>query len=329
MIRPASHLHLIRGFRRERFCAGVCAMVVGALVLGCTTRAMAQRAVAPEPSTAQTPQESSQPAEKGTPPAELPHLPSAGAAPKWQQPSMDDGTPAAEEKAFADGPQSCLPPRRRMLDLLRPEQQVPDPRVQQNWLAHPFSAGLFIGSLHSSTLMVDWVNQSTGYVGGVRVGYDFDEYLGLEFRHAFGSCRLVDSDRAIAAAASQGLSETAQARFSDRQLYEITFLWYPIGGGRWQPYIMAGIGIAEVQFLDLLGNDYSASVPSVPVGIGVKYHCTDRVVLRLEGTDDLVFTRGAGMVDTLHDLSILAGIEFRFGGSRRSYWPWVPAGSVW
>ena len=179
--------------------------------------------------------------------------------------------------------------------------------------------------------MVNWLEQRAGYLGGVRFGYDFDEYLGMEFRHAFGSCRLVDSDRAWAAAevVSPGSSEFAQARFSDRQLYEISFLWYPWGGGRWQPFITGGIGIAEVQFQDILGDNYAASVPSIPIGVGVKYHCTDRVVLRAECTDDFVFTRGSGMVDTIHDFSVLLGIEFRFGGSRRGYWPWVPASSAW
>jgi hypothetical protein len=116
----------------------------------------------------------------------------------------------------------------------------------------------------------------------------------------------------------------AQTRYSDRQAYELTFLWYILGGGRWQPFITSGIGITTVQFQDLLGRSYAPSSPSIPIGLGVKYHCTDRLVGRLDLTDDIIFTRGAGMSGTLHDFSLTVGIEFRFGGPRRSYWPWNP-----
>lgn len=329
MIRRSRHLRLIRGTGCGGFCAGVWALAVAFAVWNCGTHAAAQKGVAPEPRLEAKPKAADRPADAETPPSEPSSPPSAGTAPKWEQPSaVDHASPPAEE----DTCPGDLPPsehRRRVFDFLRrsiPEQRIPDPRVEQNWLAHPFSVGLFLGTLQGSTLMVDWVEQRNGYLGGIRAGYDFDEYLGLEFRHAFGSCRIVDSERAIVAA---GAGHLMQARYSDRQLYEITFLWYPVGGGRWQPYVIGGIGIAEVQFADIFGNSYAASVPSIPVGVGMKYHCTDRVVLRLECADDMVFTRGSGMVDTIHDFSILAGIEFRFGGSRRSYWPWSPAGSLW
>lgn len=214
------------------------------------------------------------------------------------------------------------------------ESQMPDPRARELWQYRPISVGLFMGVLEGSTLVDDWVSQQSGILGGIRLGWDLDGYWGLEGRIAFGSCRLSDSlrERTARAAADVGLPandtrrlEFAHDRYSNRSLYDVTLLWYPWGGGRWRPYILTGIGLAQFEYEDLLSNRYSGALIDMPIGIGLKYLVTDRVALRVEATDDILFNGSTG-INTLHDISVTGSLELRFGGAQKNYWPWNPGG---
>ncbi len=65
----------------------------------------------------------------------------------------------------------------------------------------------------------------------------------------------------------------------------------------------------------------------MPLAVGVKYHGSNALALRLEVADNMAF--GAHGIDTLHQLSVVGGVELRFGGSRKAYWPWNPARNYW
>jgi hypothetical protein len=65
----------------------------------------------------------------------------------------------------------------------------------------------------------------------------------------------------------------------------------------------------------------------MPFGVGLKYHWTDWMALRFEVADNVAF--GSQGIGTLHHISIIGAAELRFGGSRRSYWPWVPGRRAW
>jgi len=201
------------------------------------------------------------------------------------------------------------------------------PPQEQRWLAHPWSVGLFAGWLNGSTLIDDWTNQGNGMLAGLRLGCDIDDYWGVELRYAFGSCSISDSDRAVAASGIADYALVSTGRSADYSLLDATFLVYPWGEHRWRPYVMMGIGMAEVHFADIL-QAHSASVAGVPLAVGVKYRCSDRWALRLEACDDLIFSGQSGF-NNLNDFSVTGGLEFRFGGSHRSYWPWNPSHSYW
>ena len=70
------------------------------------------------------------------------------------------------------------------------------------------------------------------------------------------------------------------------------------------------------------------TVPEIPLGLGIKFHMSQGAALRLEFNDTFIFSGGSGF-NSVQDLSITGGLEFRFGGGRRSYWPWNPAPSSW
>lgn len=105
--------------------------------------------------------------------------------------------------------------------------------------------------------------------------------------------------------------------------WDVDLLYYPWGDYRWRPYFLIGIGTSQVHYMDLFYYYYDHSLLTVPIALGVKYRWNDRIALRLELNDTIVFSdHGA---DTLDCLSLTFGVEMRFGGTQKSYWPWNPS----
>ena len=88
---------------------------------------------------------------------------------------------------------------------------------------------------------------------------------------------------------------------------------------------MAGLGTTQVRYLDehrSYGNTFS-----MPLAVGVKYRWNDCIALRLEFGDDIAFPVHPDNV--MHSLSLTTGLEVRFGGTRKAYWPWNPGLFSW
>ena len=62
---------------------------------------------------------------------------------------------------------------------------------------------------------------------------------------------------------------------------------------------------------------------AMPIGIGLKYRLHDWLTLRADVTDNLAF--GSSGLATMNNFSFTTGMEFRFGGYHKNYWPWAPA----
>lgn len=203
------------------------------------------------------------------------------------------------------------------------------PLLGRQWRFCPFSFSAFMGGVSGSPLIDDWVEQGSGYLGGYRLGWDWNCYWGCEMRLGFGWLDLTDSQRAIAAQeqADPDLGLSADdPRDSDLALWDLSLLCYPWGDGTWRPYLMAGIGVAWIDFVDRLSVLRSESVFEVPLGAGVKYRWCEWLALRFDVTDNIAFGR---QFDTVHDLSFTGGLEIRFGGPRIAYWPWNPGRHYW
>lgn len=202
-------------------------------------------------------------------------------------------------------------------------------RMRQQWRFRPFSFSAFMGAVSGSPLIDDWVAQGSGYLGGYRLGWDWSVYWGCEMRLGFGWLDLADSQRAIDAQERSNepyLQHFDESRDSDLVVWDLDLLWYPWGDVRWRPYLMAGIGVAWVDFIDRLAVLRSDSAFELPLGAGVKYRWYDWLFLRFDVTDNIIFGRH---FDTVHDLSFTGGLEIRFGGPRTSYWPWNPGRYYW
>lgn len=213
------------------------------------------------------------------------------------------------------------------------------PLVRESWLYRPMSAGWFMGTMIGSPLIDDWVGQSEGFFGGYRFGWDFDHYWGCEARFGFGSIELYDSQRAIDAQiradddAGVPTDSPYRNRYDSRRdgdvlVFDINLVYYPWGDTNWRPYASIGLGMAGVEFDDRLDQRWDKSVFAMPFALGVKYRWDEYVALRFEVTDNLMFSDGSAL-KTLNNVSIVGGLEVRFGGTRKAYWPWVPGRYYW
>ncbi len=187
------------------------------------------------------------------------------------------------------------------------------PLTVTSWLNRPFSVGWFAGGTNGPPL-VPGVNQRGGFFGGYRVGWDYDYYWGLEARIAGSELCLAEPE-----IGRQGV--TAGYFVMDANL-----LYYPWGDSTWRPYVSLGMGLANVGFFDNQDHHYNQTLFGLPIGFGLKYYWTPWFVFRGDLTDNLAF---GGGISPLTNVSLTGGIEIRFGGVRRSYWPWNAGRTIW
>lgn len=207
----------------------------------------------------------------------------------------------------------------------------------ESWRFRPFSAGWFTGALEGGSLIDDWVGGRHGFFAGYRLGWDYDPYWGCETRFSFGNVALCDSQRARDAQQladdGQGLAEDDpfRNRFERRRdatvgFWDIDLLYYPWGDAAWRPYLMLGLGTARTEFTDRLSTRYRQTAFAMPLALGLKYRSSSSTAVRLELADNIAF---GGRFRGVHYVSLTAGMEIRFGGSRVAYWPWNPSRHYW
>lgn len=210
---------------------------------------------------------------------------------------------------------------------------------RDSWLYRPLSFEWMLGECWGGSLIDNWVEQRRGMFGALRIGWDVNAYWGWKMRFALAETTLVDSMLAIEAQQARdraaGLSETDAYyyRFSYRReadffFWDIDFVYYPLGDTRLRPYLALGLGTVNITFMDRLDYHYSELVLGMPVAVGLKYRCSDWLAVLCEATDNVAFSGGKG-INTLHQFSLVGGMELRFGGARRTYWPWNPSRTSW
>jgi hypothetical protein len=188
-----------------------------------------------------------------------------------------------------------------------------EPLTAGSWLNRPYYVGGFIGGLGGDTLIPGEINANGAFFWGGNIGWDYDPYWGLEMRLAFSN---------------QGLNYFENPAFdnayNELTLWDTSFIYYPWGDARWRPYIKLGFGFADFDFTTVDGLRHSDMVYEMPFGIGLKYRVNQYWVWRFDVTDNLIFGGNAGL-ETQNQFSLAAGLEWRFGGRRQSYWPWNPS----
>ncbi|NMC21185.1 MAG: hypothetical protein GYA33_12295 [Thermogutta sp.] len=242
------------------------------------------------------------------------------------RPPADSGDDP-DYQAVVEGPPPGL--LRRWLKRRAPPQDSPE--FWRSWLEEPVSGGMAVGYFQGSALIDDWVDEDAGLIGTGRLGWDFAPNLGLETRLSFGSVELSDSFAAVTArsaaddAAGLSVTDPLRRQFTDRNAtafqWDVSLLYYPTDYHPARFYLLWGAGLTRMDFTDRFGESYEGTYFTMPVGFGIKFRRLTDPVFRLEFTDNIVFP---SRFNVTHHLALTAGLEFRWGGPRRRYWPWNP-----
>jgi hypothetical protein len=188
------------------------------------------------------------------------------------------------------------------------------PLVHSSWLNRPYHVDWFFGPLLSDNPVEGRLTQSNDMFGGLRAGWDFDYYWGIEWRFGWA-----DPDIFVDGS-SDGLT-------GDYFVSDIDFVYYPWGDTKVRPYFQAGLGVTR---LDAVHEDLTpqqATLLGMPFGVGVQFTQTPWLAWRLEIIDNLAF--GGDGIDTMNNFAFTGGMEVRLGARPNSYWPWRSSRTIW
>jgi len=192
---------------------------------------------------------------------------------------------------------------------------IGQPLIGTSWRNRPLYFGTCLGGVLMDDIVRNRIYQNDTTFVGARLGYDFDHFWGLEGRWAFARPDLANG------------SGTPFFPASRDNFADVSLLYYPLGDARWRPYLLAGIGFTTFRFNNDLGQRISEAVVDVPLGFGLKYFYGPWFTLRFDFTDNLAL--GNARISGMHNVSLMAGAEFRFGGRRPSYFPWHNNTTYW
>jgi len=189
------------------------------------------------------------------------------------------------------------------------------PMEGTSWLNRPYHVDWFLGPLLGDDLITNRVSQDNVLFGGLRLGWDFDYFWGIEWRLGWADPH---------ASYSEPLVEPVDVSYV---VSDVDLLYYPWGDAKVRPFLLWGLGVTQLDFRDDLGRNRHATLATMPFGAGVQFHQWPWLVWRLEVVDNLAF--GADEVSTMNNVALTAGMELRLGARPASYWPWRSSRSIW
>jgi hypothetical protein len=188
------------------------------------------------------------------------------------------------------------------------------PLVYSSWLNRPFHVDWFLGPLLSDDPVKDRVTQSNEIFGGLRAGWDFDYYWGLEWRFGWADPQIFN----------EGSTDAIRGQYF---VSDFNAIYYPWGDTRVRPYFQLGLGITQIASANEDSTGHEVTLMGMPFGVGLQFSQTPWLAWRLEIVDNLAF--GADDVDTMHNVAFTAGMEWRLGARPNSYWPWRSSRKIW
>jgi hypothetical protein len=190
------------------------------------------------------------------------------------------------------------------------------PLQSESWLNKPLGVSYFAGGMWLDDPLHGVVGGNAGFMYGGRFSWDFNPSFGVETRLGGANVGIVDRINGTDLA-------PAGIFYAD-----IDWLWYFTGDTRWRPFALIGTGFFDIDYTDAQPVRHHSTVLQLPIGFGVKYRHSSRIAIRVDLIDNIGFA--SGPQDTMHNWSLTAGLEARFGGGRkRSYWPWNPSREWW
>jgi hypothetical protein len=183
-------------------------------------------------------------------------------------------------------------------------------------LNRPFHVDWFLGPLLGDELVSNLVSQENVIFKGLRLGWDFDYYWGIEWRLGWA-----DPKADFTMTEESGFGKLTYV------VSDIDVIYYPWGDSKFRPYFLSGLGAAQLNFSDENGINYNAALATIPFGGGVQFRQASWLMWRFEVLDNMSF--GNDSIATLHNVSLTAGMELRLGARPRSYWPWRSSRKIW
>ncbi len=189
------------------------------------------------------------------------------------------------------------------------------PLEGSSWLNRPYHIDWFSGPLLGDDLVDNTVAQDNELFGGLRVGWDIDYFWGLEARFGWANPNVQFIE-------PQPVADNGSYFISD-----VDLLYYPWGDSKVRPYMLLGAGMARIDFVNAADMSFNTTLFTMPFGGGIQLRQSPSIAWRFEVLDNLSF--GSDGVDTMHNVSFTAGMEFRFGARPSSYWPWRSSRRYW
>ena len=149
-------------------------------------------------------------------------------------------------------------------------------------------------------MMLDGPTDNEPVFFSLSVGYDLTDYVSLEAGMMYAPVH--DAKTGVKGDQSAG------------PMFDVLF--HPLGkdGGRWDPYLTAGLAYWFADGDLFYKNFHEVLLPRV--GVGLAYHLTDDLSLRLEGKAGFPFR--ASDIDDSWITTAELGLLYRFGGSGKT-----------
>ncbi len=227
---------------------------------------------------------------------------------EWAPATTAPPGPPLPTVAFDDAMPCCTPCAPRRTPGLRESLFAPAPL---EWLSEPLSLSKFAGGFGSNEPIENELRRGIGAMEGLRFGWDFAPRWGVESRLGFS--------RVSFGAPAPG----ALVSHENFIIWDAAFCFYPWPDSMWRPFLFAGAGMTDVRYIDQVGRDLHQSLFHVPLGFGIKRQIYGRHAFRIDVGDNLLFA-DSRPPQLLHNVSITAGFELRFGGG----WNWVHFGGT-
>jgi hypothetical protein len=190
------------------------------------------------------------------------------------------------------------------------------PEITEDWHGRPLSAGAFSGVLIGDEILAGELELKPGWFTGIRFGRHDDRRWSWETRLAHAHPDVIN------------LRGPELRREAELFLADTSLQYSRVYGKRLRPYASLGMGVAYLDTSDQFGDDLREFIPTVPIGAGAQYRLDDWLIVHVALHDNVTLGQQVDL-DLMHNVTLAGGLEFRFGGSQNTFYPWNPARNGW
>ncbi len=197
------------------------------------------------------------------------------------------------------------------LDQVLQHELVAWPVVSEPWEHRPWEASFRLAAFWGDNIISKQLRLETDALWEFSLARRWKPYWTWELRWAWSQPKVTTYPGAELPRADVILFDLAARRtvFESRH---------------WRWSLLLGVGGATFSLIDVAGVSRDQTVWQFPMGLGMEYRWDDHLSLTMQLRNHMVLGDGFGL-ETMHLVSLGLGLEYRFGGSVPSYWPWTPS----